>query len=119
MELILRDEVRHIAFGWQCLDAWAPTFTPETIRSMERAVITMIENVEFRGYRNLWLAIEGGSATPAEIDADRISCEAGLGGNTPEDEMRVFPDFLKKIRKRMAPWGVSIPMFEHPRLGKV
>ena len=60
MELILRDEVRHIAFGWQCLEAWAPSFTPATIRSMEQAVGTMIENVEFRGYRNLWLAIEGG-----------------------------------------------------------
>src|SRR5881397_1664526 len=119
MELILRDEVRHIAFGWQCLDAWAPSFTAETVRNIEAAVTTMIENVEFRGYRNLWLAIEGGSATPAEIDADRISCEAGLGGNTPEDEMQVFPEFLNKIRKRMAPWGVNIPMFDHPRLGKV
>jgi len=119
MELILRDEVRHIAFGWQCLDHWAPCFTPEVIQSIERAVITMIENVEFRGYRNLWLALEGGDATPAEIDADRISCEAGLGGSTPEDEMRVFPDFLRKIRKRMAPWGVNIPFFEHPRLGRV
>lgn len=119
MELILRDEVRHIAFGWQCLDAWAPSFTPETVRNIESAVVTMIKDVEFRGYRNLWLAIEGGSATPAEIDADRISCEAGLGGNTPEDEMAVFPEFLKKIRKRMAPWGVNIPMFDHPRMGKV
>ena len=119
MELILRDEVRHIAFGWQCLDAWAPSFTPQTVRNIEAAVTAMIENVEFRGYRNLWLAIEGGSATPAEIDADRISCEAGLGGNTPEDEMQVFPEFLRKIRKRMAPWGVNIPMFDHPRLGKV
>ncbi len=60
-----------------------------------------------------------GDATPAEIDADRISCEAGLGGSTPEDEMRVFPDFLRKIRKRMAPWGVTIPLFDHPRLGRV
>jgi hypothetical protein len=119
MELILRDEVRHIAFGWQCLDAWAPSFTPETVRNIEAAVTAMIENVEFRGYRNLWLAIEGGSATPAEIDADRISCEAGLGGNTPEDEMQIFPDFLRKIRKRMAPWGVNLPMFDHPRLGQV
>src|SRR5205085_10616587 len=34
MELILRDEVRHIAFGWQCLDAWAPSFTPDTIRNV-------------------------------------------------------------------------------------
>ena len=119
MELILRDEVRHIAFGWRCLDHWAPSFTPDVIQSIERAVITMIENVEFRGYRNLWLALEGGEATPAEIDADRISCEAGLGGSTPEDEMRVFPAFLRKIRKRMAPWGVDIPFFDHPRLGRV
>jgi len=100
-------------------DAWAVSFAPETVRNIESAVTTMIENVEFRGYRNLWLAIEGGSATPAEIDADRISCEAGLGGNTPEDEMAVFPEFLRKIRKRMAPWGVDIPMFDHPRMGKV
>src|ERR1043166_7866055 len=97
MELILRDEVRHIAFGWQCLDAWAPSFTPETVRNIEQAVTAMIENVEFRGYRN--------------------AGEAGLGGNTPQDEMRVFPEFLAKIRKRMAPWGVNLPMFEHPRLG--
>jgi hypothetical protein len=119
MELILRDEVRHIAFGWQCLDAWAPSFTPETVRNIEAAVTTMIEQVEFRGYRNLWLAIEGGSATPAEIEADSISCAAGLGGSTPEDEMAVFPDFLKKLRKRMAPYGVTLPLFDHPRLGKV
>jgi hypothetical protein len=119
MELILRDEVRHIAFGWHCLDAWAPSFTPQTVRNIEAAVTTMIEQVEFRGYRNLWLAIEGGSATPAEIEADRIACEAGLGGSTPEDEMAVFPEFLRKIRKRMAPYGVTLPLFDHPRLGKV
>ncbi len=119
MELILRDEVRHIAFGWHCLDAWAPSFTPETIRNIEAAVETMIENVEFRGYRNLWLAVEGGSATPEEIAADEISCAAGLGGSTPEDEMRIFPAFLAKIRTRMAPYGVKIRLFDHPRLGKV
>ncbi len=74
---------------------------------------------EFRGYRNLWLAIEGGSATPEEIEADRIACDAGLGGSTPEDEMAVFPEFLAKIRARMAPWGVKLPDFEHPKLGRV
>jgi hypothetical protein len=119
MELILRDEVRHIAFGWHCLDAWAPGFTPETVRNIEQALITMIQNVEFGGYRNLWLAVEGGSATADEIAADEISCAAGLGGSTPEDEMRIFPEFLAKLRKRMAPWGVNIPLFDHPRLGKV
>jgi hypothetical protein len=119
MELILRDEVRHIAFGWQCLDAWAPSFTPDTVKNIERAVTQMIQNVEFNGYRNLWLAVEGGTATPQEIDADRVACEAGLGGTTPEDEMRIVPQFIKKIRARMAPWGVNLPMFDHPKLGKV
>lgn len=119
MQLILRDEVRHIAFGWKCLEAWAPSFTPDTVSNIEGAVVGMIENVEFRGYRNLWLAIEGGDATPDEIDADRASCEAGLGGNTPEDEMRIFPEFVRKIRARMAPWGVNLPLFTHPRLGQI
>jgi hypothetical protein len=119
MELILRDEVRHIAFGWQCLDAWAPTFTPETVKSIERAVITMIQNVEFAGYRNLWLALDGGTATREEIEADEIACRAGLGGSTPEDEMKVFPQFLAKMRARMSPWGVTIPTFTHPKLGAV
>ena len=114
MELILRDEVRHIAFGWQCLDAWAPAFTPETVQNIERAVTTMIQNVEFGGYRNLWLAVEGGSATPLEIDADRVACEAGLGGTTPEDEMQIVPQFVAKIRARMVPWGVKLPMLRPP-----
>jgi hypothetical protein len=33
--------------------------------------------------------------------------------------MRVFPQFLAKIRARMAPWGVTLPLFDHPRLGKI
>ena len=118
MELILRDEVRHIAFGWQCLDAWAPSFTPETVRNIEAAVTAMIENVEFRGYRNLWLAIEGGSATPAEIDADRISCEAGLGGNTPEDEMQIFPEFLREDPQAHGAVGREHPDVRSPAAGQ-
>jgi hypothetical protein len=33
--------------------------------------------------------------------------------------MAVFPEFLRKIRARMAPYGVTLPLFDHPRLGKV
>ena len=29
------------------------------------------------------------------------------------------PQFIKKIRARMAPWGVNLPLFDHPKLGKV
>ena len=118
MELILRDEVRHIAFGWQCLDAWAPSFTPETVRNIEAAVTAMIENVEFRGYRNSgWPSRRqrhaGRRSTPIASPARRA------GRQHPEDEMQIFPGFLTEIRKRMAPWGVKIPMFDHPRLGTV
>src|SRR3989442_1218614 len=113
------EEGRHADASWLMAERLGRYFRQPQNPPTAGAVGAMIETVGFRGYRNLWLAIEGGSATPAEIDLDRISCEAGLGGNSPEDEMRVFPDFLKKIRKRMAPWGVSIPMFDHPRLGKV
>ena len=42
-----------------------------------------------------------------------------LGGSTPEDEMRIFPQFLAKIRARMAPWGVRLPLYQHPRLGRI
>jgi hypothetical protein len=33
--------------------------------------------------------------------------------------MQIFPAFLAKIRSRMAPYGVTIRLFDHPRLGKV
>ena len=59
MDLILRDEVRHVAFGWRRLDTWAPSFAPETVRNIERAVITTIVSVEVRGDWNLRHAPEG------------------------------------------------------------
>ena len=94
MELILRDEVRHIAFGWQCLDAWAPTFTPETVKNIEQAVTQMIQNVEFNGYRNLWLAVEGGSATPLEIDADRSRARRASAARRPRTRCASCPQFI-------------------------
>ena len=33
--------------------------------------------------------------------------------------MRIFPEFVAKIRARMAPWGVTLPPFKHPRLGTI
>src|SRR4026209_1404885 len=86
MELILRDEVRHIAFGWQCLHAWAPHFTPDTVKNIERAVTQMIQNVEFNGYRNLWLATEGGNARPPAPAA-----AGGPSGAAPPGRSRAAP----------------------------
>ena len=63
----------------------------------------------------------GARAQESSVKCRRFDtlCEAGLGGNTPEDEMTVFPEFLEEVRKRMAPSGVNISMFDHPRLEKV
>jgi hypothetical protein len=119
MELILRDEVRHIAFGWQCLDAWAPGFTPETVLNIERAVTTMIQNVEFGGYRNLWLAIEGGSATPPRDRRRPRGLRSGPGRHHARGRDADRPAVREKIRARMVPWGVKLPMFSHPKLGQI
>jgi len=33
--------------------------------------------------------------------------------------MQIVPQFVRKIRARMIPWGVKLPMFSHPKLGQI
>jgi hypothetical protein len=53
----------------------------------------------------------------AEIEADRIVYEAGLGATTEEVERPVMIRSVADIRARMATWGIDLPMFHHPKLG--
>ena len=80
----------------------------------ERAVITMIRDVEMNGYHSSWLAPES-EATRGEIEADRLTWEAGLGATVEELEKPVFVQSIKSIRERLAPFGIVILMFEHPK----
>jgi hypothetical protein len=80
----------------------------------ERAVITMIRDVEMNGYHSSWLAPDS-EAARGEMEADRLTWEAGLGATVEELEKPVFVDSVRNIRQRLAPFGIDIPMFTHPK----
>jgi len=113
---IMRDEVRHRAFGWAYMAHRIKDMTPEEIKAVENAVIVMIEKVEMNGYHSSWLAPD----TPAsrqEVKADRLTWEAGLGATVEELEKPVFVQTVQRIRQQMKPWGVNLPTFNHPKIG--
>jgi hypothetical protein len=111
---IMRDEVRHCGFGWAYLEHRIRQMSRTEIDVCEQSVITMIRDVEMNGYHSAWLAPDS-EATRGEIEADRLTWEAGLGATVEELEKPVFVASIKSIRERLAPLGISIPMFEHPK----
>jgi hypothetical protein len=116
VRLIMRDESRHCAFGWYFLEAICETLTPEQKKMIEESVITMVEKVELNGYHSSWLA-PGNPASRQEVEADRITYEAGLGSTVEELEKPIFIATLQRIRDQMRPLGINLPPFSHPKLG--
>ncbi|MBT6277103.1 MAG: ferritin-like domain-containing protein [Chromatiales bacterium] len=117
-QAIMRDEVRHCAFGWYYMDHRVPHLTPEDLDNVRAGVVTMIEKVEMNGYHNSWLAPDS-PAAQAEVDADRITYEAGLGASIESEEKPVFIATIQRLRRRMRKWGIELPAFEHPKLGVI
>jgi hypothetical protein len=115
--LIMRDEVRHCAFGWHYMEHRVPRLSTGELAAVEKAVIVMIEKVELNGYHSAWLAPES-EASKAEVKADRLTWEAGLGATVEELEKPIFIDTVRRVRERMAPWGITLPIFHHPKLGE-
>lgn len=118
VRLIMRDESRHCAFGWYFLEAICDTLTDEQKAMVRDAVITMVEKVELNGYHSAWLAPEN-PASLAEMEADRLTYEAGLGATVEEAEKPIFIETLKRVRDRMRDLGIDLPSFSHPKLGTV
>lgn len=114
---IMRDEVRHCAFGWRYLDYRMPQLSEEEVKIVENGVINMIEKVELNGYHAPWLAI-GSPAAEEEAEIDRITWEAGLGATVEELEKPIFVSSVQRIRRQMTRWGVNLPTFSHPKLGE-
>lgn len=112
---IMRDEVRHCGFGWAYLEHRIPQMTRAEIDVCERAVVTMIGEVEMNGYHSAWLAPDS-EATQSEIEADRLTWEAGLGATVEELEKPIFIASVQSIRERLAPLGIKVPMFTHPKI---
>ena len=118
VRFIMRDESRHCAFGWYFLEAICETLTDEQKRMIEESVVTMVEKVELNGYHSSWLAPEN-PASRAEVEADRVTYEAGLGSTIEEVEKPVFIGTVQRIRRQMQAFGINLPMFSHPKLGTI
>lgn len=118
-QLVMRDEVRHCAFGWHFVDARIGAMSQEGRERVRQAVITMIEKVELNGYHSAWLA-PSNPASDAEVECDRITWEAGLGATVEELEKPVFVASIARVRDRMkSSWGIELPMFSHPKIDGV
>lgn len=115
IKAISRDEVRHCAFGLAYMDYIVPKLTPDELEGVEQAVITMIEKVEMNGYHSAWLAPTN-PASDHENEVDRLTWEAGLGATVEELEKPVFVASVKRVREMMRPWGVTLPLFNHPKI---
>lgn len=116
LRLILRDEVRHCAFGWHFIEHRLPQMSAEEIARMRQAFIDTTINVELAGYRVPWLAPES-PMTEEEARIDRLTYQAGLGAQLEEEEKPVFIACVKRVRERFAGLGIDIPMFAHPKIG--
>ena len=117
IKAIMRDEVRHCAFGWFYLEHRIPEMSAAEIKVMEDALITMIEKVEMNGYHSSWLAPDS-PASLAEMRADRLTWEAGLGATVEELEKPIFVGTVQRIRERVKPWGIDLPLFHHQKIGE-
>ena len=115
--LIGRDEARHCAFGWDFLDHRVPRMSKAEIDAMQHGIETFIRTIELNGYHHVWLKPDS-AAVRAEVNAVRITAGAGLGASTEELEKPALVDSMARIRRRMADWGVALPVFEHPRIGR-
>lgn len=116
VKAILRDEVRHCAFGWAFLEQRMPQMSAQEKDVVRQAVINMIEKVELNGYHSSWLAPASPSST-AEMEVDEITHQAGLGATTEALEKPVFLQSIAAMRERMRDnWGIEIPMFRHPKI---
>jgi hypothetical protein len=117
VRLILKDEVRHIQFGWRYMAHKLQSFTPELVAEMERIAVDVIENSELKGFHCIWLYPT--EANEPLIEANRICAEAGLGASSEAQERVSLIASIKTIRTDMAKWGITIPVFEHELLGTV
>ncbi len=118
VRFIMRDESRHCAFGWYFLEAICETLTPEQKEMIENSVVAMVEKVELNGYHSSWLAPDS-LASRTEVEADRVTYEAGLGSTIEEVEKPIFVGTVKRIREQMRPLGINLPPFTHPKLGTI
>jgi len=116
LKLILRDEVRHCAFGWHFIESRLPHMTPDEIERMRQAFVDTTIHVELTGYRVPWMAPDS-PMTDEENRIDALTRAAGLGASIESEEKPVFIATMQRVRQRFAAMGIEVPMFTHAKLG--
>ena len=109
LRLILQDEVRHVALGWEYLEHRVPQMNPAEVEAVQNAVLDIIENVEMKGFHSMCLL-------PADLEselkeAEAIAAKAGLGFCSAEEEHRVFVKSIQDLRKRFGKLGITEPIY--------
>lgn len=117
LKLILRDEVRHCAFGWHFVESRLPQMSEAEIERMRQAFIDTTVNVELTGYRVPWMAADS-PITEEENRIDALTRAAGLGASIEAEEKPVFIACVQRVRRRFAELGIAIPPFTHAKLGR-
>jgi len=109
LRLILQDEVRHVAVGWDYLEHRIPRMTRTEVQGVEDVVLDIMKNVEMKGFHSMCLL--PANLESALREAEAIAAAAGLGFCAAEEEHRVFVKSVQNIRMRFAKMGITIPLY--------
>ena len=109
LRLILQDEVRHVAVGWEYLEHRIPQMSPAEVQGVQDAVLDIIENVEMKGFHSMCLLPPDLESNLKEAEA--IAAKAGLGFCSAEEEHRVFVKSIQDLRKRFGKLGITVPLY--------
>lgn len=106
---ILQDEARHIQSALIYLAERVPLLSEEERKVVERALVWQHENVELKGLHSIGRI--DGKHVKKERGAFAIAKEAGLGGETPEEQDECLHRAIVKMRATVAPWGLTVPQY--------
>jgi hypothetical protein len=109
LRLILQDEVRHVAVGWEYLEHRMPQMTKDEVAGVQAAVLDIIENVEMKGFHSMCLLPD--NLESALKEAEAIAAAAGLGFASAEQEHAVFIRSIQDLRKRFGKLGITVPYY--------
>lgn len=112
---IVADRTRHAAFGWAYVARRAPGWTDADRAGIVAAMGAFVQGPLFGGYQCASFAAPG--VADEFVAAEEKLAAAGLGGVVAAEEQAIVRATLAEVRARLAAVGVTLPAFEHPRLG--
>lgn len=108
---MVQDKERHTAFGWVYLGEQAATWSPELRFEVQEEVEHIIRALVLNGYQ--CAALAPAHTASRVLEADAVTCAAGLGAMTSEEEIRVVRRYLDEARTRFRSFGVDIACQQH------